>query len=52
MRLVDPASARIGTVKDDLLDPPLLLPLLRCKRGRFAKFFEEDLHHALELALL
>ena len=52
VRLVDPAAARIGAVKDDLEDAALLLPVLGRKRARLLEFLEQDLHHALELALL
>jgi hypothetical protein len=29
VRLTDPAAPRVATVQNDLLDPPLTLPLLR-----------------------
>ena len=52
MGLVDPAAARIGAVEDDLEDAALLLPVLGRERARLLEFLEQDLHHALELALL
>src|SRR4051812_41564312 len=52
MRLIDPAAARIAAVEDDLEDTRLLLPVRGGNRGGIAKFLEEDLHDALQLALL
>src|SRR3546814_10131950 len=49
---IDPAAARVAAVKDDLVVPALLLPAHCRKRDAVGKFFEDDLLHALKLALL
>src|SRR6185437_13412320 len=52
VRFVDPAAARIAAIENDFQDASLLLPVRRRDRGRVAEFLEQDLDHALELALL
>jgi len=52
VRLIDPAAPGVAAIKDQLLDPALLLPLVRGQRQRILEFFEDDLLHALKLALL
>ena len=49
-RVFDPVAARIGTVKDDLEDTPLLLPFLRGEAGRILEFGEQDLDDPFEIA--
>src|SRR3546814_9420971 len=52
MRLIDPSPARIASIEDDLEDARLLLPGGGRNRGRVAELLEQDLHDALQLALL
>src|SRR3546814_20733361 len=52
VRLVDPATARIAAVEDDLVDPTLLFPAHGAERDRILEFFEDDRLHTFELALL
>ena len=52
VRLVDPAAARVAAVEHDLEDAALLLPCLRGERGGFLEACEQNLEHALKLALL
>jgi hypothetical protein len=52
VRLVDPAAACVRAVEDDLEDAALLFPVLGREDARFLELLEQDLHNALELALL
>jgi hypothetical protein len=52
VRLIDPVSAGIGAVEDDLLDATLALPVLRPERDLLLEIFEQDLQDAFQLALL
>src|SRR3546814_17692852 len=52
VRFVDPAAARITAIQDDLVDPALLLPGHGAECECILEFLEDDLLHALELALL
>lgn len=47
MRLIDPCSARIAAVENDLENATGLLPFMLGKRERVIKLFEDQLHHAL-----
>lgn len=51
VRLVDPGAARIASVEDDLEDASDLLPLVRGEGKGVVKLLENQLHHALKLAL-
>src|SRR3546814_1702184 len=50
MRFIDPSAARIAAIENDLLDPALLLPLVRGERQRIFELLEDDLHDALDFA--
>lgn len=52
MRLVDPSSAGIAAVENDLENATGLLPLVLRQRKGIIEFFENQLHHALKFALL
>src|SRR3546814_8145064 len=50
MRFIDPPAARLAAIENDLLDPALLLPLVRGERQRIFELLEDDLHDALDFA--
>ena len=51
MGFIDPCSACIAAVQNDLEDAPGLLPVVPRQREGVIEFFEDKLHHALKLAL-
>jgi hypothetical protein len=50
--LVNPGAACVAAVEDNLEDPSGLLPLVLGKREGVVELLEDQLHHALQLALL
>ncbi len=52
MPFVDPGAARIAAVENDLKDASGLLPLVPGEREGVVELLEDQLHHALKLALL
>ena len=51
MRFVDLGAARIAAIKDDLQNSSGLFPLMLCERKSVVELLEDQLHHALQLAL-
>jgi hypothetical protein len=52
MRLIDPGTARVAAVEDHLEDAPGFLPFVPGEREGIVELFEDQLHHAFQLALL
>lgn len=52
VRLVNPATARIAALEDDLLDPAALFPFMPCERHDVLEFLEDHFDYALQFALL
>ncbi len=52
VRFMKSSSSRVTAIKDDLLDPFLLLPFMLGERLGNVELFEDDRHKALQFALL
>ena len=52
LRLIDPVISSVTAEQDYVLDPAVLLPRLRCARGRECELIHQNLLHALQLILL